>query len=175
MRRRTLLKHTGIGLSVAGVTGLAGCMGGGGGGPFSASTDGPYVMEREYQENLVYVTLTLDGNPDEWPEFSVLGTTYRGYLPKLSEGEDGNVEDATILYEDDSLGWTTTESWVFEKSEFQNDQTETERVVLGKESELESGTEFVLYVEDPEAGKTHELASVTYEGDAEARTPTADA
>lgn len=159
MDRRKFVATAGTAITV----GVAGCTGGGGNGaPFSASISEPAVMERDYVNDLVYVELTLEGNPDEWPEFKALGTTYRGYLPKISEGTDGNIEDATILAKDGG-DWETKETWIFAKSEFENDQEETERVVLGAPGDLEAGTTFVLYLNDPEAGESMELGSVTYE------------
>ncbi|WP_408958263.1 hypothetical protein [Natrinema sp. 74] len=183
MQRRTILKRTGIGLSIGTTAALAGCTGSGGtdtnnggdggnSGPFSATLSSTALFERDYQDNLVYVTLTLEGNPNTWPEFTVLGTTYRGYRPKISEGADGNVEDVSILYKSDYGNWTTSESWMFAKSEFENDQSETEYVVLGSSGDLEAGTEFVLYIKDPETGETTELGSVTYEGDPAVQKPT---
>jgi hypothetical protein len=66
-------------------------------------------------------------------------------------------------------GWTTTTSWIFGKREFTNDGTETEMVALGPKSELDAGTTFVFYVHNPDSGKSHQVASLTYSGNPEAR------
>lgn len=170
MQRRTLLSSIGA----MGTVAIAGCSGSSSGGPFEATVNGIYKLTENPSrlsnlKNTVFVELTLEGNPDEWPEFEFFGTTYQGYLAQISRS-DGNIESATILYEEDTVGWTTGDTWFFTKGEFTNDGEETERIVLGEQNNLSAPTEFTFYAKDGEEGESIELATATYEGDPEPTT-----
>ncbi|WP_302083715.1 hypothetical protein [Salinibaculum rarum] len=173
MQRRHLLRTVGASLSLGVGAAVAGCSSSSDSEPpiTGTITGGPYVWKRQYRDNLVYVTLKLEGDPDDWPEISVLGTTYSGYTGKMTRGDGDNSQDMTVLHKSDMLGWTTTNSWIFEKSEFENDGVETERIVLGYANDLTPGTEFTFSLRNVEAEKIYEVGSLTYEGTPTERTP----
>lgn len=163
LARREMIAMAGSAISLT----LAGCSAGGSDGPFESTLSSPQTFENPAEfnnEQYIYVNLTLEGNPDEWPEFSVLGSTYHGYQLKIAEDE-GNIQDATILYEDEDLGWRTTDSWVLERGEFENDGEEEERVVLGRPADLQSNTEYTIYLHNPETSENQKIGTVTYDPD----------
>ncbi|MDL0137310.1 hypothetical protein PNP85_13420 [Halobacterium salinarum] len=155
------------GVAIGSVTGLVDV--GSNSAPFAGSVAGPYLWEREYEENLVYSELTLTGKPKDWPTVSGLGRTYRGFTSRISAGKNGDLQKAKLISKSETLGWTTSTSWILAKASFTNDGTETVKIALGPTSELDAGTTFVFYVHNPDRGKSHQVASLTYSGNPEAR------
>lgn len=158
MHRREFVRALGATTGVTLTAALAGCSdsGGSGGGPFSATAEGPYAHPVNPNYTIIYARLTVENPPSEWPE--------EGYYSAWT-GTKGNddAEAMSVMYED----WEET-NYRFEQSDFE-DGPVTINALMDEKENLDSGTTVVFEVNPPDTEEYSTLAEVTYEGDPEQR------